>query len=465
MAGRMQCERQGSERGAGGSNSPCVPAYLLERNRLKILIVSHWFPPLNVIGAVRAGKFAKYLHEAGHDVRVIAGHVSGDHSLALEIPAAQVTYVEGRLPGATVRALLERVRRFWRRSGSGTDTETTAEIPYRPPTGLTAALTRHYYAVLQMPDYRVGWIGPATVAGYGIVADWRPDIVLASAPPNSCLVAARRIARVCGSPWVAEMRDLWADNPYYEEPLWRWWIDLLLEHQVLKSAAGLITVSPGWAQTLRRRHRQPVACVLNGYVEEDFPDEPTGPPPGDAVSLVYTGSIYPGFRDPTPLFRAVGLLGSARDRVAIHFYGPTLEDVQPLAAAHAVQDCVFVHPRVSYKASLALQAAADVLLLLQWNDERDAGNIPAKFFEYLGARRPILMLGYEHGDLAAMIRERGAGLVANEPVVIADQLRKWIGQRRAGIPPTVSGARKGMTRAQQNRQLEQFLTEILAVQR
>jgi hypothetical protein len=131
------------------------------------------------------------------------------------------------------------------------------------------------------------------------------------------------------------------------------------------------------------------------------------------------------------------------------------------ADAEGVPDRVLVHDRVSYRAALSLQTSADVLLLLQWNDARDAGNIPAKFFEYIGARRPILLIGYERGNLAAMIRERRAGLVANDPRLIAQQLRSWIAQRPAGILAIDATAREGMTRAEQYRKFEQFLTEVL----
>ena len=200
--------------------------------------------------------------------------------------------------------------------------------------------------------------------------DWRPDILVASAPPNSGLVVASRISRVCGVPWVAELRDLWVDNSYYEEPAWRLWVDRLFERRILGSAAGLVSVTPRWAESLRRRYPKPTACILNGYVEEDFPPHPVGPPPGDTLSILYTGSLYSGYRDPRPLFQAIGLLGAERDRVAIHFYGPPRAGVEPLAAAHGVADRVFVHDPVSYKASLALQTSADILLLLQWNDEK-----------------------------------------------------------------------------------------------
>jgi hypothetical protein len=146
--------------------------------------------------------------------------------------------------------------------------------------------------------------------------------------------------------------------------------------------------------------------------------------------------------------------------VAVHFYGPPAAEVSPLAADHGVADRVFVHDPVAYKASLALQTTADVLLLLQWNDKRDAGTLPAKFFEYLRARRPVLSLGYEHGDLAEMIREREAGLVANDPEVIARQLRSWIAQKPTGIAPLAPRAHAGLTRTEQYFRLERFLTEI-----
>jgi glycosyltransferase involved in cell wall biosynthesis len=439
-----------------------TPGVLPRSSRLKVLIVSHWFPPTNVIGAVRVGKFAQYLHEAGHEVRVVAGRVrGGDDSLALEVPADRIAYVEGK----SVGEVFHRPLAWLRRNRRGTQAALGAEPGARAPRGLVAALTRHYHALLLMPDYRAGWIRPATLAGYALVRDWRPDIVFASAPPNSALIVAARIARVCGAPWIAELRDLWVDNPYYEEPAWRWWIDLLFERIVLKSAAGLVTVSPDWARTLRRRHRQPVACVLNGYVAADLPQAAAGPPPGDVVEIAYTGAIYRGFRDPSPLFEAIARLGGDRVHVAVHFYGPSPDEVLPLAAAHGVADRIFVHDRVPYAASLALQTAADVLLLMQWNNRKDAGNIPAKFFEYLGAGRPILLLGYEHGDLARMLRERRAGIVANEPAAIAAQLRRWIEQRPTRIPALDRSARAGLSRAEQFRRLEAFLTDALGSRR
>ena len=60
-----------------------------------------------------------------------------------------------------------------------------------------------------------------------------------------------------------------------------------------------------------------------------------------------------------------------------------------------------------------------------------------------------------------MIRERSAGIVANDPSIIAEQLRRWIAQRPAGIPAIPAAAREGMSRADQYRKLERFLAQLV----
>jgi hypothetical protein len=436
--------------------------------RLKVLLICHWFPPSNVIGAVRVGHFAKSLRDAGHDVRVLTAENSVDRSLPMPFPTERVVCVRARRGGEWLGSALRPLRR-------SVPAAAPATLPARdaldssspsPSRRWVRILKENYYALLYIPDPRAAWMRRVTAAGHRLVRHWRPDLIIASAPPNSGLIAARRIARACRAPWVADLRDLWADNSYYFYPRWRLWLDRWMERFTLRSAAGLITVSPIWADTLRRKYEQPVACILNGFVAEDFPPHPTGPDPGDVVSILYTGGIYAGYRDPTPLFRAIALLTpTERQRVAVHFYGPGEQDARGVieaAAAAGVADRVFVHGRVSYRESLSLQQSADVLLLLQWNHIKDAGNIPAKFFEYIGAGRPILLLGYAEGNLAQMIRERGAGIVANDPPVIAEQLRRWIAQRPAGIPAVPAAAREGLSRDDQYRKLEQFLAQLVS---
>jgi hypothetical protein len=133
---------------------------------------------------------------------------------------------------------------------------------------------------------------------------------------------------------------------------------------------------------------------------------------------------------------------------------------QPLELG--VADRIFIRSRVPYRTALELQLQADVLLLLQWNDSQDEGAIPAKLFEYLYARRPILFIGYEHGIAAQLVRERNAGLVSNHPEQIRDQSQTWIEDKQTGrfkrLDPFVS---RGLSRDEQYQKLERLFAEIL----
>jgi hypothetical protein len=429
---------------------------------MKVLIVTFAFPPSNVIGAVRLGKLARYFDRRGHDVRVLTTDVVDDRSLPLEISRDRVIYTEYREREHS----LDYVARSLRGYETAVVSDRRQEAPPQCSTlvrSLTQILRRHYLGLIYIPDKRINWIRTAIPAGRQLIEDWRPNIIFASAPPYTGLIVASRLARAFSIPWIADFRDLWVDNPYYGEAAWRRRLDAVIERQTVKHAAGLVTVSPIWAEQLCRRHGKRAAVVYNGYAEEDFP--PSAPPadPGEILNIRYMGSIYRGFRDPSALFSAIALLpDKLRGHVNVEFFSDAGDAVLDAAAAHRVKAAVTVKPRVPYRHALELQMEADVLLLLQSNDQRDEGNLPAKLFEYLYARRPILFIGYEHGIAAQLVIERGAGLVSNSPVKIRDQLQRWFEEKRAGrlerLDPSVS---LGLGRDDQYAKLERLFDEIL----
>ena len=60
---------------------------------MKILFITYHFPPYNSVGAVRTSKTAKYLIEAGHEVKVLTcANQLLPSSLSLEIPKQNVEY-------------------------------------------------------------------------------------------------------------------------------------------------------------------------------------------------------------------------------------------------------------------------------------------------------------------------------------------------------------------------------------
>lgn len=429
---------------------------------MKILIVTCVFPPSNVIGAIRVGKLARYLHGGGHDVRVLTTDIVDDRSLPLEIPKELVVYTDYQERSDWADRWLRRLRPRPDAAPAGDPGDAPAHGA-GPSRSLWAMLRRHYHGLIHIPDMRARWIKTAVPAGRRLIEGWRPDIIFASAPPSTGLVVASRLARAFDIPWVADFRDLWVDNSYYDEPSWRKAVDAVLERQTLRGAAALVTVSPGLAEQLRRRHGKAAEVIYNGYAEEDFPPIPPLPVTGKLLKIRYMGSIYRGFRDPSALFAGIALLPDPyRNRVKAEFFCDSGDAVLAAAAAHGVTDAVIVRERIPYRRALELQMQSDVLLLLQSNDRRDEGNLPAKLFEYLYARRPILFIGYEHGIAARLVAERRAGVVSNSPARIRDQLQAWLEDKDAGrlqrLEPSVS---RGLSRDEQYRKLQHLLEAVV----
>jgi glycosyltransferase involved in cell wall biosynthesis len=429
---------------------------------MKVLIVSFAFPPSNVIGAVRIGKLARYLDRRGHDLRVLTAEVGDDLTLPLEIARERVLYTEYREHAHWP----DRVAQLLRRSRAQPDQNgpATAASRRRPAAkSVRQTLRRHYFGLIHVPDLRTDWRRTAIPAGCELIKKWKPDIIFASAPPHTGLIVASRLARAYDIPWVADFRDLWSDNPYYSQPRWRRPVDAILERRVLRHAAGLVTVSPIWAEQLRRRHGKTADVVYNGYAAEDFPPHPPSTETGAVLTIRYLGSIYLGFRDPSPLFAAVALLPERlRACIKVEFFSDEGDAILDAAAAHGVATAVAIMPRVPYRQALERQMEADILLSLQSSDRRDEGNLPAKLFEYLYARRPILLLGYEFGIAARLVVERNAGLVSNRPADIRDHLQLWLEAKQAGrlgrLDPSVSS---GLGRDDQYAKLERLFEEVL----
>lgn len=310
---------------------------------MRILLVSWYFPPVNTIGAVRVGKFARFLQEAGHEIGVVAGKNWGHpETLPLEARIERIAYAAGfdvnAVPASVVKALTRRIAREPDGPATTPSPDAKSTIPEQPGGATpTRRLSRLYADVTNIPDNRIGWLSSACREGLVLCRDWRPDVIFASGPPFTALLAARRISRRLGVPWVAELRDRWADDPYDTSPRWRRAINERLERHVLATAQALVTVTEPWAEFYRAKYAKPVATIYNGYDPADFVGEPEDTACRSDSHLVigYAGSIYPGRRDPTPLFEALRLLGKTGDRFRVVFCGTNLRMSCPWLRARA----------------------------------------------------------------------------------------------------------------------------------
>lgn len=286
---------------------------------------------------------------------------------------------------------------------------------------------RWYQTFLAIPDTERTWYRAGLAAVENVVQASHFDAILSSSPFPTVHRVARRVKRRHGLPWVADLRDLWSQNHNYPFGAIRHRLDEWLEKRTLADSEVLTTVSRPWAEKLKLLHHKPAVVVRNGFfVVEREPDMPLSGP----FTISYTGTIYAGKQDPTKILAALKKLIDndliPRDDIVLRFYGR-----YDAALQTAINDCELgsvVHQcgRLPRSDVPKRQRESHALLLLQWEDEEEAGVFPLKFYEYLAAGRRIIATGgHKKDEIVDILRATNAGATALSVDDVAATVLSW----------------------------------------
>jgi glycosyltransferase involved in cell wall biosynthesis len=390
---------------------------------MNLLLVAYFYPPCRDTGAHRPASMARWLRRLGHRVTVLTTSAYGPGDGPAEdgvVRTADLQRVRARLHGH------DRVDALF-------DADTYKGRPH--------PLSR----VIVPEPLLAAWAPFARWRALRLNRRGRFDCVITSSPPESVHAVGSALRRR-GIPWVVDLRDGWSFEPIrprFPTSLQRR-LDERLERRWLRSADAVVCVSRPAADDLRERLGIEARLVPNGWDPEMAePGEPGGDGilDPDRVSLVYTGRFGSYGRDPAPLVRALGELArtdaEAASRVELVVAGPLTEAEAKLMRTDVSPARIVVAGSLPRERAIALQGAADALLLLA--SPRRTQLLNFKLFEYLAAGRPILALaaGTEAGRV---VEELGGDTVpADEVAPIVKALRRVVaGEVRA---PSASARR------------------------
>lgn len=382
----------------------------------RVLILSYYFPPTPSVGCIRMGGLAKYLPECGWQPTVVTPHRSGRSIPSMEIQET----ADGDLARSFKKLLgisADTSLKDTLASGSG------APLDSNP---LRAKFIEAVKALVAIPDTNRPWSRRAVSAARELMQHHRFDAVITSSPPPSVHLAGEQLARA-GLPWVADLRDPWWDNHNSAAPSWRRRLDRWLEKRTLRHAQALVTVSHPLTDRLLQTHPQSHAvCILSGYDPELVN---TGLPSGDGLTISHTGTFYQGRRDPSLFFSGIRELLARgripRHRLRIRLFARHESWIAAMAEEWGIADVIEMLPWMSREAAIRAQWESQVLLLIHPDTPEDIPVYTGKIFEYLAARRPILMVGGLPGVLSELIEHTRAGVHVRTPEAIASQLEEW----------------------------------------
>jgi serine acetyltransferase/glycosyltransferase involved in cell wall biosynthesis len=384
-------------------------------NPSTVLIVSYHFYPTRAIGARRVTALARYLAERG--VRVVVVSAFGDHPIERGselFPGVLAIPVERpRRPWLDLLVALKRRMLAQRNPPAeysfGPDENAEPDSGSAPPSPWARLRVAYFRLVYFIDDFKK-WAWQAKRAAVRAGREYDAQLVLASGPPHSALLAGAWIGRKLRIPYVADLRDPLSDVVAVNHPDRRVERRLLrmLERWMLRHSAAITSTSATVAQLLAARNPDAAArihVIRNGY------DDVIAPPltaTGGRLSILFAGVLYVR-RTPYPLLAALEDLLSRPEidpaRIRLTFMGGKVGrfSAQALETWLRGKRCaavVRILPEQGPAGVADEVAHATVLLNLA---QQQHLHVPAKTFEQLAAGREVLLICEDDCETAQLI--------------------------------------------------------------
>lgn len=237
-------------------------------------------------------------------------------------------------------------------------------------------------------------------------------------------------------PFVLDMQDPWRNDFYLSKPRNerppKYWIahafNTVLERYTMKRADGIISVSPAYPDTLRKRYHStwPSEVIPFSASSADFDlvrrislENPLFIREAKVRYVVYTGAVTPGMPVPirVMLHAFKNYISVTGDKaIRLLFVGTTYEKgegvrprVLPVAEQAGMGEYVQEHPgRVGYFHTIKVLLDADLII---FPGSLDAGYTASKIFPYVLSEKPVFAVSHEKSSTSSILRECNTGPV------------------------------------------------------
>ena len=246
-------------------------------------------------------------------------------------------------------------------------------------------------------------------------------LLISSSPYPTSHIAAYKIKTNSDMDlkWIADYRDLWSLNSNYSFNKLRFFFDRKYEQKIMKSADKIVTVSKPWALKQASFLKRHIDVVPNGYTIIEKRSEIISQLPGlenDKIYILYVGAIYFNSQDVLLFFESIENLNL--ENIEVHFIGNYSYELEYIINKRNLESKVKQIGKFSRNESQELQKKYDYLLFFDLKN--DDGWILLKFYEYIGANKPIICIGgarqTAHKQILKKIN-RGKVLIDKEQIV------------------------------------------------
>ncbi|HMI58441.1 MAG TPA: glycosyltransferase [Gemmatimonadaceae bacterium] len=277
----------------------------------------------------------------------------------------------------------------------------------------------------RQPSYRIfprvdgGFTNALAHARYAIdsLANDPPDVVLASGPPFFTFVAALLVARRFGAPLVLDYRDEWTECPF--DFVSKDGNDRAWERRCLSAASAVLFTTKSHQrrqlEAFPNLDARKTHVVPNGWEPEDFValqhESRSNGNGSSTMRIAHVGNLS-GHATPVDFLDSLAELLATEpewiSRLKIQFIGRRSITADKAIKSFAFPSVLEIIDHVGKREASQRMQESDVLLLIA-NPSLER-YLPGKLFDYLAARRPVLVFGSK-GESSELIDDLHAGVL------------------------------------------------------
>ncbi len=369
----------------------------------KVLIITYYWPPAGGSGVQRWLKFVKYFRD--FNIEPIVYTVKNpnypiiDEKLKNDIPSNMEVLSQPIWE-------LNNFLKFFGMKNS----ESAGFLKAKP--SLLGKLMLYIRANLFIPDSRKFWVKPSISYLEKYLNKHKVDVIITTGPPHSLHLIGLKLKKLTGLKWIADFRDPWTEIDYFHQlPLSKKAMKehYYLENEVLRNADTVLVVGNSMNKNYKKFNKN-VVTVTNGFDGEIVSSQTTL---DSKFTLTHIG-LMNADRNPKMLWEVLAELVHVNqdfsDDFMLKLIGKVDESVIVSISKNKLTKHVKVIDYVSHNEVIEHQKKAHVLLLIVNNVPNARGIVTGKIFEYLMAKRPIIAITPDGGDLIEIMNETNSGI-------------------------------------------------------
>lgn len=280
-----------------------------------------------------------------------------------------------------------------------------------------------------------GWILPAFFKGLKIIKENKINLIIATGPPFSPMVAACLLSFFHKTKLILDYRDPWSNLDRKYPKGYGQKINKFFERLAVKRASVIVFCSrimmENFKRSLGKYTNATCHVVTNGFDNRDS-IEPLSLGNGHKT-MVYAGNFY-GERKleflAKPLFYMLNKGVISKEKFCFYIFGELQDRDRQVIQKYGLDEIIKQKTWIPYEKIIRNLKGADILFLPSGEDVKYA--IPFKFFDYLSVKRPIFALAPPNSAVAELMEEIDCGYLAfyDESESIQQKLEKMIVEDR-----------------------------------